>query len=246
MEDLDIKKLRGILNYKNRHDLANLLKNSVSLLEISSTYGSRWYSRLSTFHIKYPPNAQKMIDNLSKKDKEEIFKALLSVYPILDNEPEITEILYYPNFEIDVSELVETKELERISFDYIHEQIKKCDSKIFERDLEGAITNARTLIESICLYIIESKTKQAQNYDGNLLKLYRSVASHLRMSPGDYEDDNLRQILSGVFSIINGVSGLRNTYSDSHGSAPSMINYQVDKRHAILAVNLAKTISEYL
>jgi hypothetical protein len=246
MEDVDIKRLRKVLTYKGRQDLADLLRHSVSYLEESSTFGSRWYSRLSTFHIKSHPSVQEKLDSLTKKDKDEIFQALLLVYPLRDNEPEITEIIYYPDFDIDVTELVETKELDRISFEYIHEQIRKCNSKIADNDYDGAVTNARALIESICLFILESKTKQKYDYDGNLNKLYKSIVSLLKMSPGDYEDDNLRQILSGVFSIINGVSGLRNTFSDSHGLAPSKTTYKIDERHAILTVNLAKSITEYL
>jgi len=186
------------------------------------------------------------LDQLSKKDKDEIFQALLLVFPLRDSEPEITEVIYYPDFDIYVTALVETKELDRISFEYINEQIRKCNSKIADKDFDGAVTNARNLIESICLFILESKTKKKYNYDGNIIKLYKSVAQLLKMSPGDYDDDNLKQILSGVFSIINGVSGLRNTFSDSHGSAPSKTTYKIDERHTILTVNLAKTITEYL
>src|SRR5687767_7918307 len=116
MEDVDIKKLRKVLKYKGREDLAELLRHSVSFLEESSTFGSRWYSRLSTFHIKSHTKIQEKIDSLPKEDKNEIFKALLLVYPLLDNEPEINEVIYYPDFDIDAVELVETKELERISF----------------------------------------------------------------------------------------------------------------------------------
>src|SRR5688572_13335186 len=130
MEDVDIKKLRKVLNYKGRQDLADLLRHSVSFLDESSTFGSRWYSRLSTFHIKSHPSVQDKLDQLSKTDKDEIFQALLLVYPLRDSEPEITEVIYYPDFDIDVAELVETKELDRISFEYIHEQIRKCNSKI--------------------------------------------------------------------------------------------------------------------
>jgi len=246
MEDTDIKKLRKVLNYKGRQDLAELLRHSTSTLDESSTYGSRCNSILSTFHIKSHPSVEEKLDQLSIKDREEIFQALLLIYPLRDNEPEITKIIYYPDFDIEVAELVETKELDRISFEYIHEQIRKCNSKIADKDFDGAVTNARTLIESICLFIMESKTKQKQDYDGNLIKLYKAVASLLQMSPVDYADDNLKQIFSGVFSIINGVSGLRNNFSDSHGSAPSTTTYKIDVRHAILTVNLAKTITEYL
>lgn len=246
MEDDDIRKVRKVLSYKGRQDLADLLRHSISYLDESSTYGSRLYSRLSTFHIKSHPSTQAKIDQLSQQDKDQIFEAVLLVYPLLDNEPEITSITYYPDFDIEATELVETKELDRITFGYIHEQIIKCNTKIGNKDFDGAITNARTLIESICLFILESKTKQKYDYDGNLIKLYKSVASTLKMAPRDYDDEYLKQILSGVFSIINGVSGLRNNFSDSHGAAPSKTTYKIDERHAILTVNLAKTISEYL
>ncbi|MDP5200378.1 abortive infection family protein [Flavobacterium sp. DG2-3] len=136
--------------------------------------------------------------------------------------------------------------MERISFEYIHEQIKKCDSKIVEKDYEGSITNARTLIESVCLFIFETKTNEKYDYDGNLLKLYKTIASLLNMSPANHENEYIKQILSGVFSIINGVSGLRNSYSDSHGIGPSKSSYKIDERHAVFTVNLAKIVSEYL
>jgi len=246
MEDKDIRKLRRVLEYKGRQDLADLLNKSISYLDESSTFGSRWYSRISTFEIKSHPKTQALIDKLSKEDKQEIFEAILQVYPLKDNEPEITQINYYPDFEIEEENLVETKHLERIDFDYIHIQVNKCNSKIAEKDYDGSITNARTLIESICLFIIESKTKEKYEYDGNLLKLYKSVSTILKMSPADYENEHLKQILSGVFSIINGVSSLRNSHSDSHGTGPIKSNFKIDERHAILTVNLSKTITEYL
>ncbi|GEC71390.1 Abortive infection C-terminus [Flavobacterium flevense] len=246
MEDITIKKIRRVLSYKGREDLSDLLRHSTSELSESSTFGSRWYSRLSTFEIKSHPLTQNKLDKLAKEDIEEIKNAVLVIFPLKDNEPEITEITFYPDFDIEAHDLVEVKELERISFDYIHEQIRKCNDKIAEKDFDGAITSARNLIESICLFILESKTSEKHEYDGNMVKLYKAVASILHMSPGDYEDDYLKQILSGVFSIINGVSGLRNNYSDSHGSSPSKAVYRIDERHSILTVNLAKTISEYL
>lgn len=246
MEDIDIKKIRKILDYKGRQDLSELLRNSTSYLDVSSTFGSRSYSFISTFEIKSHPKTQMSIDKLSEADKKEIFEAVLKVYPVKNDEPEIIEVTYFPDFDIDDTVLVETKELDRISFDYIHDQIKKCNSKIFEKDYEGSITNARTLIESICLFILETKTEEKHEYDGNLFKLYKNVAFLLKMSPANHENEHLKQILSGVFSIINGVSGLRNSYSDSHGNGPSKSSYKIDERHAVFTVNLAKTVSEYL
>lgn len=245
MEDADIRKLSKVLKYKGRSDLSGLLKHSRSFLHETSTYGSLWYSVISTFEIYSPVRLNEKIVKLPDKDKEEILQALLLIYPLKEGEPEITGIEFYPDFDLeDDFELVDTKALNRIDFEYIQEQVRKCNSKIAEKDYEGAITNSRTLIESICLYIFEN-IKGQYDYKGNLLKLYKDVSQLLNMTPANYPDGNLKQILSGVFSIINGISSLRNDFSDAHGSSPNK-TYRIDARHAVLTVNLSKTIAEYL
>jgi len=142
--------------------------------------------------------------------------------------------------------LVDTGQLEKISFEYLHEQLNKCKIKIVEKDYEVAITNARTLVESVCLFILEKINKEKYKYDGNLIKLYKETANKLSILPGTSRNDNIKQITSGIFSIINGISGLRNSFSDSHGTSPSEESSRVDMKHATLTVNLAKTITEYL
>jgi hypothetical protein len=200
----------------------------------------------STFRIYYPLSVQVKIDQLSHDDGIEIFQAVRLIYPLREYVPEVTNIDYQLDFNIIETKLVEAKDLRSISFEKIQEQISKCHLKIETKDYDGAVTNARTLIKDICLYILESITKQPQENDGNLINLHKKVATLLQMSPGSYDDKNIKQILSGVFSIISGVSGIRNVFSDSHGSSPSKSKYKIDKRHTILVVNLAKTISEYL
>jgi hypothetical protein len=51
----------------------------------------------------------------------------------------------------------------------------------------------------------------------------------------------LRQILSGLTSVVSGLSTLRNTMSDSH-----VISYKPSEHHARLAVNASKTICNFL
>ncbi|MFL9829596.1 abortive infection family protein [Flavobacterium sp. ST-87] len=246
MEDEDIKKLKRILEYNGRRDLSELFINSISYLDQTNTFGSRWNSWICYLEIKSPLKNQVLIDKLSDEDKKVIFDAVLQIYPSRNNEPEIVEIIYLPNFEQSEDETIDTKELDRISFEYIRDQIKKCNKKIIEEDFEGSITNARTLIESICLFIIESKNGYKYDYDGNLLRLYKKTSEILNMSPQKHDNESLKQILSGIISIINGVTGLRNSHSDSHGSGPLKKEYKIDQRHAVLTVNVAKTISEYL
>ncbi len=51
---------------------------------------------------------------------------------------------------IDISESIS-----KLSNKFIEEQIEKCNNKIIDKDYDGAITNARSLIEEILLLIEE-------------------------------------------------------------------------------------------
>ena len=136
------------------------------------------------------------------------------------------------------------KELGDLNNEYINQQIEKCNEKVSDGDYDGAITNARTLIETVCIHILDECNEDYKD-DGNLMKLYKSVSKVLNMSPDCYEDDAIKQICSGFFSIVCGLSGMRNDLSDAHGKGKKN-RYKAAKRHAILSVNSAKTISEFL
>jgi hypothetical protein len=245
MKDKDIIKIRKILQNNKRNDLADLLQSSRSVLNESSTFGHYSYSTLSTFQIFSPLKQYDILSQLSRDDYNEIKESVLLIYPHKEESPEITSVKFYADFELDEMELVETKSLERIDFDYIHEQVQKCENKITNKDYEGAVTNSRTLLESILLFIYEKSNNNEYEYKGNMINLYKDVSKILKMNPADYPDDCLKQILSGVFSIINGVSMLRNNFSDAHGHSPQK-SYRIDERHARLTVNLSKTVAEYL
>ncbi|CBN55429.1 MULTISPECIES: abortive infection family protein [Kamptonema] len=125
---------------------------------------------------------------------------------------------------------------------FIYEQIKKCDRKLAEGDFDGAITNARSLVEAVLSAIEKEFDSNPPKYDGNLPKLYKRVQKHLNLSP-DQESlaEYLRQILSGLSSIIHGLATLRNEMSDAH-----VILYKPLEHHARLAVNSAKTLCDFL
>jgi hypothetical protein len=125
---------------------------------------------------------------------------------------------------------------------FIDEQIKKCDKKLAEGDFDGAITNARSLVEAVLSAIEKEFDHNPPESDGNLPKLYKRVQKHLNLSPGQESlAECLRQILSGLTSIVSGLATLRNTMSDSH-----VISYKPLEHHARLAVNSAKTLCNFL
>ena len=124
----------------------------------------------------------------------------------------------------------------------IDENIRKCESKLSDGDFSGAITNARSLIEAVLIGIEKDLDRGALAYDGDLVKLYKRVQKVLNIAP-DRKDisDPLRQVLSGLTSIVNGLAAMRNKMSDAHATT-----YRPSRHHAKLAVYAATTLADFL
>jgi hypothetical protein len=134
------------------------------------------------------------------------------------------------------------KDLDDLSQMFIEEQIAKCNQRIQDQDYYGAITSARSLVEAVLREIERRVLGKSQPYDGDILKLYKRVQKHQNLDPGEADLCNtLRQILSGLTSIVAGVGTLRNAMSDSHPP-----RYRPSEHHARLAVNAAKTLCDFL
>lgn len=124
---------------------------------------------------------------------------------------------------------------------FIDEQILKSEKKIQDGDYDGAITNARSLIEAVLTEIEKHIDVNAQPYDGDLTKLYKRVGKNLNLSPGNPDIDGpLKQVLTGLSSIINGLAGMSNKMGDRH-----VRTYKPSKHHAVLVVNAAKTMGNF-
>ena len=128
------------------------------------------------------------------------------------------------------------------NIEFIREQISKCKSKIESSDYDGAITNSRSLLESVLQYIDLQITSDNQKYDGNINQLYKRVQRLLNLDP-DRKDisDSLKQLLRGIVTIVSGIASIRNKMSDAHPRS-----YKPAKHHAELAVNSVSTICTFL
>lgn len=94
-----------------------------------------------------------------------------------------------------------------LSHAFIVEQIDKCRMKISQGDYDGAITNARSLVEAVLTAIEKEIDASASEYDGSLPKLYKRVQAHLNLSPDNSKvTESLKQTLTGFTSIIQGLS----------------------------------------
>lgn len=135
-----------------------------------------------------------------------------------------------------------TETVRAISTAYVQEAWHKA----LERratDAEGAITVARTLLESACKHILEAA---GASYDDSidLPKLYSLTAKQLNLSPSQHTEQLFRQILGGCQSVVEGLGALRNRHSDAHGKGAA--GMKPASRHAELGVNLSGAMATFL
>lgn len=135
-----------------------------------------------------------------------------------------------------------SKSIEKFSQEYIKLQwIKALERKV--DDPEGAITTARTLIETTCKFVLDSLCVTYKD-DLDLPKLYKMTAENLNLAPDQHTEQIFKQILGGCQTVVEGLGALRNKLSDSHGKKSSYV--KPTSRHAELAVNLAGTMTSFL
>ncbi|MDP1617911.1 abortive infection family protein [Phenylobacterium sp.] len=112
-----------------------------------------------------------------------------------------------------------------------------------ERDPEGAITAARTLLETVCKHVLD---EAGEVYDdgADLPSLYKQAAKLLNLAPSAHTEEVFRQILGGCTSVVAGLGAVRNKISDAHGRGAAGVRPVA--RHAQLAVNLAGAMATFI
>jgi uncharacterized protein YfkK (UPF0435 family) len=111
-------------------------------------------------------------------------------------------------------------------------------------DPEGAITAARTLLESVCKHILDEQGVDYNDNKAELPQLYHLVSMKLNLSPSQHTEEVFKQILGSCSTIVNNLCTLRNRLGDAHGKGKAVIVPAA--RHAELAVNLAGSLALFL
>jgi hypothetical protein len=112
-----------------------------------------------------------------------------------------------------------------------------------ENDPEGAVTLARTLLESVCKHILDGRGITYKN-DSDLPTLYKATSQCLNIAPSQHSEDIFKRILGGCTAVVEGLGALRNRLSDAHGTGKLSVKPAV--RHAELAVNLSGAVAQFL
>ena len=112
-------------------------------------------------------------------------------------------------------------------------------------DPAGAITAARSLLETACKIILDA-AEGGPHYSASddLPKLYRTAAEHLSLAPSQHSEEAFRRILGGCTSVVEGLGTLRNRVGDAHGQGRRPVRPL--PRHALLEVNLSGAMALFL
>lgn len=114
-----------------------------------------------------------------------------------------------------------------------------------EADPAGAITAARTLLETVCKHLLEDVDGNATyGHNDDLPKLYRQASELLNIAPSQHSEDAFKRILGSAASIVEGLGTLRNKVGDAHASGGRPV--KPAPRHAALAVNMAGSMALFL
>jgi len=230
--------------------IVNLLNDSGLKREYSSGFGSRWYemqkgliecldnnlaSKLFTSYYVFLSQADIENDQVSQ-----IFAA-------------INNLLSHENYKLEQrgnkwifssidNDVIDGPQISALSTEFLETQIEKCRNKITENDFDGAITNARSMVEEVLLEIRNQKTGDRGKYDGDISNLYKEVRKMINLNPDmPGITQPMQQIYTGMTNIILGVGSLRSKISDAH--APE---YIAQRHHAVLCVNCAYALVMFL
>lgn len=106
-----------------------------------------------------------------------------------------------------------------------------------------SVSAACNILESVCkIYIADEGLTMPAKQD--LQSVWKVVKEGLGMDPQRIEDNDLRKILTGLFSIVDGIGAFRTHASTAHGAGRK--SYNVKPRHARLAVNTAHSLVLYI
>jgi hypothetical protein len=238
--DQFLRTMRRTLEVKQQSELAGMLSGAKCEFWTDGSFGRRWDAYECTFRLRVP------LDRLTKFNDKHKLTLFNLVEQFLPSE------VGYDLIKVEVSPFLVVEEeapADDLLADVIkadHEHVKAAWEKALGRreiDPEGAITSARTLLESVCKLILD---ENAITYDQglDLSKLYKEAAKALKLAPEQHQEQIFKQILSGCISVVEGLAALRNSLSDAHGRAKRAV--RPEPRHAELAVNLACSMASFL
>ncbi|EPA9172988.1 abortive infection family protein [Acinetobacter baumannii] len=120
----------------------------------------------------------------------------------------------------------------------------------FTRALENVNSEPREAVSAACnilesifkVYITDEDLPEPSKQD--LQNVWKIVRADLGFDPNLVQDDDLKRILSGILSIVDGIGAFRTHASSAHGQGRKL--YNIKPRHARLAIHSAHTLALFI
>jgi hypothetical protein len=108
-----------------------------------------------------------------------------------------------------------------------------------DKDPPAAITAACSILESLFKVYIEDNGIDMPP-EQSLKPLWKAASKQLGLDPAAIEDDDVKKVLSGLNSVVDGIGSLRTHTGSAHGHGRRA--YRLQARHARLAIHASHTL----
>lgn len=124
----------------------------------------------------------------------------------------------------------------------IHREFERAMESVEAKPRE-AVSAAANVLESVFkVYIEDNGLPMPDKQD--LQPVFKVVRAHLGLDPASVEDQDLQRIISGLFSVVDGIGALRTHASSAHSEGRK--GYKLEPRHARLAINAAHSVATFI
>lgn len=144
---------------------------------------------------------------------------------------------------VDNAPSISLPAIKAIDKQYVKDLAARADRDIANGDFDSALTKARTLLEETFCYVIEKKNETPSS-SGSIAELYKQVKKLYNMHSDKDMDIRVKKLLSGLETIVQSVSEMRNKDSDSHGVGSKRL--ALNDYHARLAVNASANMADFV
>lgn len=115
--------------------------------------------------------------------------------------------------------------------------------KHVEDDPPAAVTSACAIVEALCKVYIQDESLEMPS-EQTIKPLWKTVQKALGLDPAEVADDDLKRILSGLASIVDGIGAFRTHVGSAHGRGRKA--YRPAARHAKLAIHSAHSLVTFM
>ncbi|HUT24423.1 MAG TPA: abortive infection family protein [Sumerlaeia bacterium] len=124
----------------------------------------------------------------------------------------------------------------------VNEEFERATGSV-NQDPAAAVAAACCILESLCKVYLEDEGLPLPHRQ-TVGPLWSAVSKHLGLSVSSMEDADLRRILGGLASVVDGIGAYRTHASSAHGRGRR--SYRAAPRHARLAVHAAHSLAVFL